>query len=174
MTPESLTGNHRNHKFAAAITTPAFVPCRCSLEAYSCARAVSATLSSCHESSIAPPLMCRTSSCAALGQARIVAASRGSALTHASICAHTHVRSGTDGTFSKTSSGQSGFTLVTPASPARSRSKETNKIQATSREHCTANCIIIDHFLHLNRDWSPRFSTLRVKTAGFEPKRPEI
>ena len=26
----------------------------------------------------------------------------------------------------------------------------------------------------LNRDWSPRFSTLRDKTAGFEPKRPEI
>jgi hypothetical protein len=25
-----------------------------------------------------------------------------------------------------------------------------------------------------NRDWSPRFSTLRYKTAGFEPKRPEI
>jgi hypothetical protein len=23
-------------------------------------------------------------------------------------------------------------------------------------------------FLHLNRDWSPRFSTLRDKTAGFE------
>ena len=137
MAPESLTGNHRNHKFAAAITTPAFVPCRCCLEAYSCARAVSATLSSCHESSIAPPLMCRTSSCAALGQARIVAASRGPALTHASICAHTHVRSGTeDGTFSKTSSGQRVFTPVTPASPARSRSKETNKIQATSREHC--------------------------------------
>jgi hypothetical protein len=38
----------------------------------------------------------------------------------------------------------------------------------------TANCIIIDHFLHLNRDWSPRFSALRDKTAGFEPKRPEI
>jgi hypothetical protein len=29
-------------------------------------------------------------------------------------------------------------------------------------------------FLHLNRDWSPRFSTLRDKTAEFEPKRPEI
>jgi hypothetical protein len=26
----------------------------------------------------------------------------------------------------------------------------------------------------LNRDWSPRFSTLRIKTARFEPKRPEI
>ena len=39
---------------------------------------------------------------------------------------------------------------------------------------CTANCIIIDHFLHLNRDWSPRFSTLHDKTAGFERKRPEI
>jgi hypothetical protein len=29
----------------------------------------------------------------------------------------------------------------------------------------TANCIIIDHFLHLNRDWSPRFSTLRDKNG---------
>jgi hypothetical protein len=38
----------------------------------------------------------------------------------------------------------------------------------------TANCIIIDHFLHLNRGWSPRFSTLRDETAGFEPKQPEI
>jgi hypothetical protein len=29
-------------------------------------------------------------------------------------------------------------------------------------------------FLHLNWDWSPHFSTLREKTAGFEPKRPEV
>ena len=38
----------------------------------------------------------------------------------------------------------------------------------------TANCTIIDHFLDLNRDWSPRFSRCVIKTAGFEPKRPEI
>jgi hypothetical protein len=38
----------------------------------------------------------------------------------------------------------------------------------------TANCRIIDLFLHLNRDWSPRFSTLRDKTAGNGSKRPEI
>ena len=37
-----------------------------------------------------------------------------------------------------------------------------------------ANCIMIDHFLHLNWDWSPRFSRCVIKTAGFEPKRPEI
>ena len=31
----------------------------------------------------------------------------------------------------------------------------------------TANCIIIDLFLHLNRDWSPRFSTLRDVKNGW-------
>jgi hypothetical protein len=34
----------------------------------------------------------------------------------------------------------------------------------------TANCIIIDHFLHLNRDWSPRFSTLRDKNGWVRVK----
>jgi hypothetical protein len=35
-------------------------------------------------------------------------------------------------------------------------------------------CSIVATFLHLNRDWSPRFSMLRDETAGFEPKRLEI
>jgi hypothetical protein len=47
-------------------------------------------------------------------------------------------------------------------------------LEINSVRFTTANCRIIDHFLHLNRDWSPRCSTLRDKTAGFEPKRPEI
>jgi hypothetical protein len=34
----------------------------------------------------------------------------------------------------------------------------------------TANCIIIDHFLHLNRGWSPRFSTLRDKNGWVRAK----
>ena len=34
----------------------------------------------------------------------------------------------------------------------------------------TANCIIIDNFLHLNRDWSPCFSTLRDKNGWVRAK----
>ena len=36
--------------------------------------------------------------------------------------------------------------------------------------HVTANCIIIDHFSTLNRDWSPRFSTLRDKNGWVRAK----
>jgi hypothetical protein len=54
----------------------------------------------------------------------------------------------------------------------------TRRDGATDHAHdclpSTANCIIIDHFPHLNRDWSPRFSRCRFKTAGNGSKRPEI
>ena len=38
----------------------------------------------------------------------------------------------------------------------------------------TADCIIIDHFSAFEFELVAPFLTLRVKTAGFEPKRPEI
>ena len=38
----------------------------------------------------------------------------------------------------------------------------------------TANCIIIDHFSAFESGLVALFLTLRVKTAGSEPKRPEI
>jgi hypothetical protein len=42
--------------------------------------------------------------------------------------------------------------------------------QRYGAENTTANCRIIDLFLHLNRDWSPRFSTLRLKNGWVRAK----
>jgi hypothetical protein len=52
-------------------------------------------------------------------------------------------------------------------------------LQAAATAHRTVISILriaqlLTIFLHLNRDWSPRFSRCVIKTAGFEPKRPEI
>eukprot|EP01046_Picozoa_sp_COSAG06_P002852 COSAG06_NODE_104_length_23856_cov_6.259629_18_plen_67_part_00 len=43
-------------------------------------------------------------------------------------------------------------------------------VKRGEEEDITANCTIIDHFLHLNRDWSPRFSTLRDKNGWVRAK----
>jgi hypothetical protein len=48
----------------------------------------------------------------------------------------------------------------------------TTMVSTTTRRTWlgTANCTIIDHFLHLNRDWSPRFSTLRDENGWVRAK----
>jgi hypothetical protein len=66
---------------------------------------------------------------------------------------------------------KSGNRLHAPFAMGTLRNETNNR---TLQLPGTANCIIIDHFLHLNRDWSPRFSRCVIKTAGFEPQRPEI
>ena len=55
----------------------------------------------------------------------------------------------------------------------RSRMDAAQLAGINEGESNTANTII-DHFLHLNLNWSPVFSRCRLKTAGNGPKRPEI